>query len=51
MYFTDTPELRKLEREMKKKPNFDRQSDEENKDPQYYGERKFEVNKNKDNGG
>lgn len=51
MYFTDTPELRMFEREMKKKPNFDRHSDEENKDPQSYSERKFEVNKNKDNGG
>ncbi len=26
MYFTDTPELRKFEREMKQKPNFDRNS-------------------------
>ncbi len=26
MYFTDTPELRKFEREMKQKPNFDRRS-------------------------
>lgn len=51
MYFTDTPELRKLEREMKKKPNFDRQSDEENKDPQSYNERRLDVNRNKDNGG
>lgn len=24
MYFTDTPELRKFEREMRQKPNFDR---------------------------
>lgn len=24
MYFTDTPELRKFEREMQQKPNFDR---------------------------
>jgi hypothetical protein len=28
MYFTDTPELRKFEREMRQKPNFDRRSDE-----------------------
>lgn len=28
MYFTDTPELRKLEREMKQKPNFDRHNDD-----------------------
>lgn len=27
MYFTDTPELRKFEREMKQKPNFDKQND------------------------
>ena len=27
MYFTDTPELRKFEREMKQKPNFDRSID------------------------
>lgn len=27
MYFTDTPELRKFEREMKQKPNFDRRND------------------------
>ena len=51
MYFADTPELRMFEREMKQKPNFDRYSDEENKDTQSYSERKFEVNKNKDNGG
>ena len=51
MYFTDTPELRKLEREMKKKPNFDRHSDEESKDPQSYSERRFDVKRNKENGG
>ncbi len=28
MYFTDTPELRKFEREMKQKPNFDRHNDD-----------------------
>lgn len=28
MYFTDTPELRKFEREMRQKPNFDRCNDE-----------------------
>lgn len=27
MYFTDTPELRKFEREMKQKPNFDKRND------------------------
>ena len=27
MYFTDTPELRKFERQMKQKPNFDRRID------------------------
>lgn len=28
MYFTDTPELRKFEKEMRQKPNFDRCSDD-----------------------
>ena len=51
IYFTDTPELRMFEREMKQKPNFDRHSDEKNKDPQSYSERKFDVYRNKDNGG
>ena len=27
MYFTDTPELRKFEREMRQKSNFDRRND------------------------
>ena len=27
MYCTDTPELRKFEREMRQKPNFDRRND------------------------
>lgn len=27
MYFTETPELRKFEKEMKQKPNFDRRND------------------------
>ena len=27
MYFTDTPELRKFQREMRQKPNFDRRND------------------------
>lgn len=26
MYFTDTPELRKFEREMRQKPNYDRRN-------------------------
>ena len=30
MYFTDTPELRKFEREMRQKPNFDRRYDDNN---------------------
>lgn len=51
MYFTDTPELRMFEREMKQKPNFVRRSDEENKDTQSYSERKFDVNRNKNDGG
>lgn len=28
MYFTDTPELRKFERDMQQKPNFDRSNDD-----------------------
>lgn len=28
MYFTDTPELRRFEREMRQKPNFDRRNDD-----------------------
>lgn len=28
MYFTDTPELRKFEREMRQKPNFDKRNDD-----------------------
>ena len=30
MYFTDTPELRRFEREMRQKPNFDRRNDDNN---------------------
>lgn len=30
MYFTDTPELRKFEREMRQIPNFDRRNDDNN---------------------
>lgn len=30
MYFTDTLELRKFEREMRQKPNFDRCNDDNN---------------------
>ena len=28
MYFTDTPELRKFEKGMRQKPNFDRRNDD-----------------------
>lgn len=28
MYFTDTPELRRFEREMRQKPNFDKRNDD-----------------------
>ena len=51
MYFTGTSELRMFEREMKKKPNFDRHSDEENKNPKSCSERKFDINRNKNDGG
>ena len=30
MYFTDTPELRKFEREMRQKPDFDSRNDDNN---------------------
>ena len=30
MYFTDTHDLRKIEREMRQKPNFDRRNDDNN---------------------
>lgn len=37
MYFTDTPELRKFERDMRQKPNFDRRNDDsyENNDAHF----------------
>lgn len=51
MYFTDTPELRKLEWEMKQKPNFDRRNDEENEDSQFIDNRKSDANRNTKDGG
>lgn len=51
MYFTDTPELRKLEWEMKQKPNFDRRNDEENEDSQFCDNRKSDANRNNKDGG
>ena len=42
MYFTDTPELRRFEREMRQKPNFDRRNDEKKKKNQVH----FSDNKN-----
>ena len=41
MYFTDTPELRKFEKEMRQKPNFDRCSDD------YFDNRASNHTKNK----
>ena len=53
MYFTNTPELRKLEREMKQKPNFDRHNDDfsENGKGQYSDDRKIEFDKKNNYGG
>ncbi len=46
MYFTDTPELRKFEREMKQKPNFDRYNDDfsENGKGQYSDTEAYKSN-------
>ncbi len=47
MYFTDTAELRKFEREMKQKPNFDRCNEgfSENEKVQYTDDRKIDFDK------
>ena len=42
MYFTDTPELRKFEREMRQKPNFNRRNDDCDENNQAH----FSDNKN-----
>lgn len=53
MYFTDTPELRKLEREMRQKPNFDRCNDDcdENDDVHFPDNKNVNTNRNKKDGG
>ena len=50
MYFTDTPELRKFEREMRQKPNFDRRNDdcdENNEAPPFSDNKKLKTDRNK----
>ena len=49
MYFTDTPELRKLEREMRQIPNFDRRNDDcdENSEAHFSDIKKLNTGKNK----
>lgn len=53
MYFTDTPELRKFEREMRQSPNFDKRNDDCDKTDDarsldnknfYTDEKKMEIN-------
>ncbi|MGB5113652.1 MAG: hypothetical protein WBO01_00520 [Ruminococcus bromii] len=53
MYFTDTPELRKFEREMRQKPNFDRRNDDNNESEiaHFSDNKKLNTNRNnKDRG-
>ncbi len=49
MYFTDTPELRKFEGEMRQKPNFDRQNDDcdENENAHFPVNKNFNTDRNK----
>lgn len=49
MYFTDTPELRKFEGEMRQKPNFDRRNDEcdENENAHFPDNKNFNTDRNK----
>ena len=52
MYFTDTPELRRFEREMRQKPNFDRRNDDnnENKIAHFSDNKNVNTNRKKDGG-
>ena len=52
MYFTDTPELRKFEREMRQKPNFDRRNDNNNESEiaNFSDNKNFNTNRKKDGG-
>ena len=49
MYFTDTPELRKFEREMRQKPNFDRRNDDNNESEiaHFFDNKNLNANRNK----
>ena len=48
MYFTDTPELRRFEREMRQKPNFDmRNDDNENDDAHFSNDKNPNANRKK----
>lgn len=53
MYFTDTPELRKFEREMRQKPNFDRCNDDcdENDEAHLPDDKNYDTYGNKKDGG
>ena len=53
MYFTDTPELRKFEREMRQKPNFDRRNADcdENENAHLSDSKKLKTDRNKKDGG
>ena len=52
MYFTDTPELRKFEREMRQKPNFDRWNDDcdENEISHFSDSKNVNTNRKKEGG-
>lgn len=52
MYFTDTPELRRFEREMRQKPNFDRRNYncDINDDAQFSDNKNVNTNRKKDRG-
>ena len=49
MYFTDTPELRKFEREMRQKPNFDRRNDDcyKNNEAPFSDNKNLKTDRNK----
>ena len=50
MYFTDRPELRKFEREMRQKPNFDRRNDDcyENDEAHFSDSKNVNTNRKKE---
>ena len=50
MYFTDTPELRKFEREMRQNPNFDRRNDDENEISHFSDSKNVNTNRKKEGG-